>query len=340
MPLFHTSLFANDPPGEAFVSRGAAWSFEKELGVYQGPAEKLHEHAERLRQQRGHAPTGHYFGGDMPTFFDMEVMIRAPGEAQARRALNLLVSSMAVLEGSITFCPEPFELEPREAGTDADTTSFRSMNGLLNACRLANRASRARNVAYAVHKLAHSYRSCSPHMMDLHPGESPRRFRVQTDPIYHVYLANAVTLAYSAIEELGLEIRASQQNPSKMPDGTWNPKVKTNLEERLRRAGIDLSDDQIWTLRGSKTRIERDRPPPSSGKPGWSRGSVRDANLLLIDALALASWLRSWTTTHRFGETARSLTVYDAHNVQSLARRLIMEKLGFWPARPKLPLKK
>ena len=38
-------------------------------------------------------------------------------------------------------------------------------------------------------------------MMDLHPGESPRRFRVHTDPITHVYLANAVTLAYSAIEE-------------------------------------------------------------------------------------------------------------------------------------------
>lgn len=214
------------------------------------------------------------------------------------------------------------------------------MNGLLDACRIANLASRARNVAYAVHKLALSYRSCSPHLMDLHPGESPRRFRVQTDPIYHVYLANAVTLAYSAIEELGLEVRASSQNPSRMADGTWNPTVKKKLEERLRGAGIDLSDDQIWTLRGPKTRIERDRPPPSSGKPSWSRGGVRDVNVPLIDALALASWLRSWTTTHRFNEKARSLTVYDAHNVQSLARRLIMEKFGFWLPRPKTLPKK
>lgn len=337
MPLFHTSLFSNDPPGEAFVSRGAAWSFEKESGVYRGPAKKVHEYATKLREERGHAPTGNFVD---PIFFDIEVMIRAPGEAQARRALNLLISSIAVREGSSTFCPEPFTIEPREAGTHTRDTSFRSMTGLLDACQLANRASRARKVAYAVHKLALSYQSSSPHIMDLDPGESPRLFRVQTDLIYHVYLANAVTLAYSAIEELGLEVRASQQNPSKMPDGTWNPSVKADLEKRLRKSRIDISDDQLWTLRGPKTRIEKKRSPPSTGKPSWSRGSVRDVNVLLIDALSLASWLRSWTAAHRFDEKARSLSVYDAHNVQALARRLIMEKCGFWLPRSKPPQKK
>jgi hypothetical protein len=169
-------------------------------------------------------------------------------------------------------------------------------------------------------------------MMDLHPGQSPRLFGIHTDPIYHVYLANAVTLAYSSIEEMVLEIRAGQKNPSRMPDGTWNPSVKADIEARLRTSGIDISRPHIWTLRGQKTRIEEMRPPPSAGKPSWSRGRVRDVNVHLIDALALASWLRSTTTTHRFSRTARSLTVYDAHNVQSLARRLIMEKFGFWPA--------
>jgi hypothetical protein len=340
VPLFHTSLFSNDPPGDAFSSRGGAWSFEKKSGIYRGPAKEMHAYSEKLREQRGHAPTGNYFSNEIPVFFDMEVMIRAPAEAQARRALNLLVSSTAVLEGSITFCPEPFDIEPREAGATTDAPSFRSMANLLDACRLANRASNARNVTYAVHKLALSYRSSSPHIMDLDPTESPRLFRVQTDPIYHVYLANAVTLAYSAIEELGLEIRANKDNPSKMPDGTWNPTVKANLEERLRKSRINLSDDQLWTLRGPKTRIEKKRSPPSTGKPRWSRGNVRDVNVRLIDALALASWLRSWTAAHGFDEKARSLTVYDADNIQALARRLIMEKLGFWLPRPKAPERK
>src|SRR4029077_19451960 len=107
------------------------------------------------------------------------------------------------------------------------------------------------------------YQSSSPHMMDLHPGESPRRFGVQSDPIIHVYFANAITLAYSAIEELGLEIRASRENPSKMPDGTWNSTIKADVEARLRKSGIDFSSTAIWTLRGPKTRIEKLRPPPS-----------------------------------------------------------------------------
>jgi hypothetical protein len=337
MPLYHTTLFSNDPLGEAFVSRGAAWSFEKEPGVYRGPPNEMHDYSMKLFEQRGHAATGNYESDAMPVFFDMEIMIRAQKLAQAQQAMNLLVPAMAVLEGSITFGPEPFSIEPRAVGTAAPTTSYLSRIGVLDACVLANRASRKRSLSYALHKLALSYQSSSPHIMDLHPGESPRRFQVQSDPIYHVYLANAVTLAYSAIEELGLELRASQKNPSKMPDGTWNPTVKADLEQRLQKLGIDLSETHIWTLRGPKTRIEKKRPPPSAGKPNWSRGNVRDVNVGLIDALALASWLRSSTTTHRFSDTARSLTVYDAHNVQSLARHLIMEKFGFWQARTKVP---
>jgi hypothetical protein len=45
MPLFHSTLFSNDPPGDAFVSRGAAWSFEKESGVHRGPPDKIHEYS-------------------------------------------------------------------------------------------------------------------------------------------------------------------------------------------------------------------------------------------------------------------------------------------------------
>jgi hypothetical protein len=336
LPLFHTTLFSNDFPGDAFDSAGAAWSFEKSSGVYVGPPNAIHERSFELFKERGHAPTiSHGMSQDELPFFDMEVLIRARGLSQAMQAFNLLVSSVAVLDGSITFCPEPFSIEPWEVGTTSHTKSYMSMIGLLDACELANRVSRTRSLTYALHKLALSYQSSSPHMMDLHPGQSPRLFGIHTDSIYHVYLANAITLAYSAIEELGLEIRASQKNPSKMPDGTWNPVVKADLEARLQRSGIDISSTTIWTLRGPKTRIENIRPPPSAGKPSWSRGSVRDVNIQLIDALALASWLRSGITTHRFTNTARSLTVYDAHNVQSLARFLIMEKFGFWPARAK-----
>jgi hypothetical protein len=332
MPLFHTTLFSNDPPGGAFCSAGAAWSFEKGSGLHVGPPNAIRERMSALFNERGNPPTCIHSLDGSPPFFDMEILIRARELSQANQGFNLLVSSIAVIDGSITFCPEPFSIEPREVGKPSHTKVFISRSDLLDACKLANRVSRARSLTYALHKLALSYRASSPHMMDLHPGESPRLFGIHTDPIHHVYLANAITLAYSAIEELGLEIRSNQKNPSKMQDGTWNPKVKDDLEARLQKSGIDLSSTLIWTLRGPKTRIEKIRPPPSAGKPGWSRGIVRDVNILLIDALALASWLRSWTTTHRFTKTTSSLTVYDTHNVQSLARFLIMKKFGYWPA--------
>jgi len=329
MPVYRTTLFSTDPAGDVFFSLGDAWSFEKESGTSHGSPEEVRAHGRKLFEERGRWPTSTYYGESGPNFFDMEIMIRARGPAQARRAMNLLVSSVAVLDGSITFVPEPFSIEPWAKGATAQKKWSISRSGLTTACELANRASRSRAASYALHKLALSYQSSSPHLMDLHPGESPRLFRVQTDPVYHVYLANAVTLAYSAIEELGLEIRASRDNPSRMPDGTWNPAVKADLEARLRDSGIDLSETALWTLRGPKTQIERDRPVPAVGKPSWSRGrTVRDVNLRLIDALALASWLRSTTTTHRFPDRTQSLTVYDAHNVQSLARRLIIERFG------------
>lgn len=161
--------------------------------------------------------------------------------------------------------------------------------------------------------------------MDLQPGPY-KLYPVENDPIAHVYIANAVTLAYSAIEELRLDVVVPQGKQSRMPDGSWNPEIKADLERRLRGAHIDLSDTHIWTLRGPPTRIERRRPPKGVGKPKWARGPVRDIELPIIDAIAMASWLRSKISTHRFSGAAKSLTPYDAHNVQSLARHLILEK--------------
>jgi hypothetical protein len=53
MPLYHTTLFSNDPPGEAFVARGAVWSFEKESGVYRGPPTEMHDYSMKLFEERG-----------------------------------------------------------------------------------------------------------------------------------------------------------------------------------------------------------------------------------------------------------------------------------------------
>jgi hypothetical protein len=234
------------------------------------------------------------------------------------------VASIAVCDGDTNWLPHPFEIE-RLAEKLSDSKVKLSRTGLTRACTLAAQASRHHSSAYAIHKLHLSYRSCNVSGIDLQP--SPYKlYPVENDPIAHVYIANAVTSAYSAIEELRLDVVVPQGKQSRMPDGSWNPEIKADLKRRLRGAHVDLSDTHIWTLRGPPTRIERRRPPKGVGKPKWARGSVRDIELPIIDAIAMASWLRSRISTHRFSSGAKSLTPYDAHNVQSLARRLILEK--------------
>lgn len=65
--------------------------------------------------------------------------------------------------------------------------------------------------------------------------------------------------------------------------------MKSNLEVRLKSAKIDLKATHIWTLRGPPTRLEKRRRPVGISKPTWARGPIRDVEMFLIDAIALAS---------------------------------------------------
>ena len=324
MPQFHTGFFSDDLCGDAAFFRGAGFVLEKESGRFPGMPKNVKQHQKRLLRERG----GHHpviaFNRDGDIWFDGEIIIRATSHVAAKRAFNLFVASIAVCDGDTKWLPHPFEIEWL-AEKLSDSEFKASLPGLTRACALAALASRHRSSAYAIHKLHLSYRSCCVSGMDLQP--SPYKlYPVENDPITHVYIANAVTSAYSAIEELRLDVVVPQGKQSRMPDGSWNPEIKADLERRLRGAHIDLSDTHIWTLRSPPTRIERHRPPKGVGKPKWARGPVRDIELPIIDAIAMASWLRSKISTHRFSSAAKSLTPYDAHNVQSLARHLILEK--------------
>jgi hypothetical protein len=139
------------------------------------------------------------------------------------------------------------DIHIRLGGAKQDTPSFFSTSGITTACRFAALVSRA-SLSYAMHKLAYSYRSAGAHYMDMHPRYSPHEFRVQKEPLAHVRIANAVTLAYSAIEEMQLELRASRENPSRLKDRSWNPVVLNELKQRLRKAKIDINDPFIWTI--------------------------------------------------------------------------------------------
>jgi hypothetical protein len=320
---FHSNFFTRDPKEAPMVIRGAGIVFVKRPDEYVlKSGEKYRPNLTRAEVMNKEVwPTG-------------EIMIDAASHDAALPAFNLFLASLVVLEGGDAFfLPQPFEVERlRQEGSKEQREFSTIREGLMRACVLAARASRRRSVGYAVHKLRLSYSLAAPPIVDLDPSMGgPKLFMVGRDPMEHVYGANAVALAYSVIEELGFEVRVQQNEASKMPDGTWNARVRADLETRLSAGGIDLNQTHVWSLRGPPTRIElAKRPPTAVRKPPWSQGPVRDIELSLIDAIAMASWLRSKVSTHRFSDNVRSLTPYDIHNAQSLARHLLLKRCRLW----------
>lgn len=202
------------------------------------------------------------------------------------------------------------------------------------ACMLAAKVSFRRCRQYALFKLYHSYRQHSTWFTDLDPSNPVMLPRSEL-PEDHVAFAQAITLAYGVIEELGLEVRASSSRPSRNKVGNWTPQVKQDLENRLTKANIQVSDTITWNIRGPRTRLEKGRRTKPVGKALWAYGMIRDVEIQLIDAIADLSWLRSEIAAHKYsdrkeGELVSLLSPYDVSNAQFLARRLLLESLGFW----------
>jgi hypothetical protein len=272
-----------------------------------------------------------------------EVVIWATREVNVQRAADLIYSARLVLEGSTLLSHlYPGEHAPihlvsakENAALEGDELGFRNRTRVMTsniplACLMAARASFRLAYIYGLAKLRLSLELFSFPGVELDPYHSAN---IPKSPLPedHVRLAFAITSAWSCVEELGFEIRASSQKPSKLPDGRWNPVVKTELEDRLRRGHVNIGEKFHWNLRGPRTRIERKRPPSIVQKAPWARYDVRDGTMELIDAIHYVSFLRSWIATHKTDKNLlRVLSVYDVTNAQMLARRLLLDNMGVW----------
>lgn len=264
-----------------------------------------------------------------------EIFLLAPNREKAQQGANLLFAAMLLLHGkslfhdSVVTVPEDPEERAKYHPTEIHRDyKFSTQPHLMTASALAARLSTRRSWQHAALKYAASLRICSVPFMSTHPTEG-HTFGVEADPANRVAFAQAIVAGYAVVEELGLHIRASPEKPSFI-DGKWNPVVKEELQARLIKGRVDLSDTQTWIVRGPPTKLERKRPLPQGEPASWSGGAVRDRHLHLVDAIARASWLRSKVSAHGFSELSASLTVIDVSNVQFLARRLVLENTGFW----------
>ncbi len=165
----------------------------------------------------------------------------------------------------------------------------------------------------------------------MHPS-SGQVFEKHTDNFAsHVGTSVAINLAYSAIEELDLGVKANGKVPRSIGKGTfvWNPKVLGPFKGRLRKAGIDPERTIDWVTRGDQSEV-----PVYEMLNQLSEHSdgveVRDREVSVPDAINFCEFLRNTMTAHAFSSKTNRLGPYEVYNVQQVARFLIMSKCNLW----------
>jgi hypothetical protein len=267
--------------------------------------------------------------GSLITIPALEVILKARSLACAQQAADLMNAAHSVFDGGVI--KEELIAYPKNAigRTGITSADYISAPTLADGAAMAAKATRKARWANSIARLFVSYRISSRHGMDFEPSGGVRFF-VTGNPLAHAHYAQAVVAAYSAIETLGAEIRASQNNPSKI-GGVWNPRVLSELERRLEGLSISPTETLGWLIRETATRIERRHGVPAGSKAKWARHRVRDRLVRVTDGIDRASLLRSKASAHGSSRLTRSLTAVDVENVQSLARFLILSSMGFLP---------
>ena len=288
-----------------------------------------------------HVPSDAAFYGDMTIngkrYPPKAVIVHAASLGRAQYVADMIYAAQCLMSGELPPFGRTAAVPVESDSVEQDCNHYLKStgpdcvlsSGLPLVCMIAARASHRRTYQYALFKYLLSHEVFSTSNINLDPSHWwPARF-VFDYAEHHIRCAYAIVLTYSVLEELSLELRASQKKPSTI-DGKWNPKVRNELETRLEKAGIDLSEPILWTLRDTPTRIERTRPPRIQSRAEWAGLKVRDSEVAIVDAVAYASWLRSKVSAHKLPELAQSLSYYNVANIQHLARRLLLERLGFW----------
>ncbi len=265
-------------------------------------------------------------------------------QTEADNIIQLICAANIILEG-FPFVKNPptcgFEFSGDEADRqitfenvfrrDGFFQRFTYRQTLPAAVAIAAEAWRNKKLVYAIHKLAMSYEteSVTPWSMNPRHGQV---FEKHTDDFAsHVGTSVAINLAYSAIEELDLGVKASREVPRSISKETfvWNPKVLEPFKARLRKAGIDPERTIDWVTRGDQSEVPvfemlNELSEHSDGV------EVRDRQISVPDAINFSEFLRNTMTAHAFSSKTNRLGPYEVYNVQQVARFLILSNCNLW----------
>ncbi|WP_035701216.1 hypothetical protein [Bradyrhizobium genomosp. I (2014)] len=198
------------------------------------------------------------------------------------------------------------------------------------AVALAATAWQDRRLVYAIHKLSRSFETESITWWSTHPRYGQIFEKHSERYSAHVNTSIAINLAFSAIEEIELQVKSSAAK-ARFLAGDWNPAVLKDILDRLQKAGIEVGQKVNWIVRGEESKSEESIKPALGAPAPYGDGQVvRDVELTIPEALHVSSFIRNFMTAHGFSEASAFLGPYEVFNVQSLARRLILSKSRLW----------
>lgn len=272
----------------------------------------------------------------------LEFIIITESSEIAQNVLFNVLCSIAVIDGKNSFSNDAHY--PHEFGTIENIKGLqlidKPIRGLTNGSipnyfKLTVEASKDKRLENAIVKYHLSAEIYSLEYMDLDEID----WKTTKFSYIQMRFAYAIILAYSVLEELELQIIASSDAPSILPNGNWNPEIYNELVERLEKSNINICEHVSWMIRGEKTEIEKKKPIKIVRKAEWADTpgykdeffiSVNDGYVSLPDAINYISFLRSSIASHGVGKRIMGLSVFDVANAQFLSRRLLLEKIKMW----------
>jgi hypothetical protein len=262
-----------------------------------------------------------------------ELLIEAKTEIRAQEAYELFISALALVEGHVVFpiTELPIVFPYSSGPVEIEKIPFREnlhffqQAGIYRAACIAARASFKKIHTYSLSKYLFACSQHSNYIIHLDPFHTEYQ-KLTRKPLDHIRYSFAILALYSVIEELGLEIRANEKNPSRL-NGQWNPQVKDNLEKRLKQSKINLDKKALWNLRSRPTKIHPKDKLQLLGKKSWAKYYVRDSEIEIIDAISYTSWLRSKIIAHKIKDSFLSISIYDVANVNFLIRQMLLDIL-------------
>ena len=256
------------------------------------------------------------------------IEIIASSKEKANHIADLIVSSHTVVDGYNHERTEEiirrFDKDPSNILSQIGTIgAVYGDEALLYACQMVQKVYGNQRRENAVCKYYVAHEIYSLHPMDLHPWEDP--FMSEYLLTDRIRIANVVINCYSILEELHLQIKASQDNPSVI-EGQWNPTVKEELSNRLEEKHISPNKVIPWLTRNGFIRPFKSTVIKHETLCEWSDGKeIFDFEINICDAILELSYIRSYIASHQMDKDVLKLSVYDAENAFAVVRFLLLD---------------